>query len=114
MWPFYHYSVHDSMVYLIYCLSMVPILLLPPNILHILEDIFRSGFRPNLRLSNLSGLGLDSDSTLFGLGLDLDSTLYGLGLDSDSSELVSTTTLVIDMLDFIQQSYFTQDAFKGA
>jgi len=37
----------------------VPILLLPPNILHILEDIFMSGFRPNLRLSNLSGLGLD-------------------------------------------------------
>jgi len=34
----------------------VPIVLLPPNILHILEDIFKSGLRPNLRLCNLSGL----------------------------------------------------------
>jgi len=27
---------------------MVPIILLPPNILHILEDIFKSDLRPNL------------------------------------------------------------------
>jgi len=30
MSPFYNYSVHDSMAYLVYCLSMVPILLFPP------------------------------------------------------------------------------------